>query len=55
MDHELDLRAPMPEDFVAMIAALRKAAKPKPPRKVPARARHDDKVANRGLRPTEQG
>jgi 23S rRNA pseudouridine1911/1915/1917 synthase len=50
---ELDLRAPLPADFVALIKALRKAATPKPPRKPPVRTRHDDPVAERGLRPKE--
>lgn len=47
---ELELRAPLPKDFLAMMNALKKAAKPII-KKVPAIDRRgEDKVANRGLR-----
>ena len=47
---ELDLRAPLPADFTAMIKTLKAAAKPV--KKVAAKVnrRNEDKVANRGLR-----
>ena len=47
---ELDLRAPLPADFTAMIKTLKAAAKPV--KKVAAKVnrRNEDKVATRGLR-----
>ncbi len=47
---ELELRAPLPKDFLAMIKALRKAATPVAAAKPKAKRRDEDKVANRGLR-----
>lgn len=51
---ELELRAPLPADFKAMIKVLKKAAAATPDRAAPpaypARRRDEDKVANRGLR-----
>ena len=47
----LDLRAPLPADFLAMIKALKAATKVRRVAKPPPRARDEDKVANRGLRP----
>lgn len=48
---ELDLRAPLPKDFQAMIKQLKKAAKPVEKAVAPAvNRRNEDKVANRGLR-----
>jgi len=47
---ELDLRAPLPDDFLEMIKTLKKAAKPIAPPKPAVRRRDDDKVANRGVR-----
>jgi 23S rRNA pseudouridine1911/1915/1917 synthase len=57
---ELDLRAPLPKDFVTMMATLRKAAGPggRRPVAVPKariRRQDEDKVENRGLRVQEQG
>jgi 23S rRNA pseudouridine1911/1915/1917 synthase len=50
---ELDLRAPLPADFQAMLKSLRRDAKPAPaPKaKAPVRPRMLDAVAQRGLRP----
>lgn len=48
---ELDLRAPLPPDFLAMIKTLKAATRIRPVAKPPRRARDEDKVANRGLRP----
>jgi 23S rRNA pseudouridine1911/1915/1917 synthase len=48
---ELDLRAPLPPDFLAMIKTLKTAARPRPVARIPRRPRDEDKVANRGLRP----
>jgi 23S rRNA pseudouridine1911/1915/1917 synthase len=48
---ELDLRAPLPKDFLAMIKTLKAAAKTRPVAKPVRRVRDEDKVANRGLRP----
>ncbi|MBI4622370.1 MAG: hypothetical protein HY736_03995, partial [Verrucomicrobia bacterium] len=46
---ELDLRAPLPEDFVAMMKSLRKVAKAKPVR-VSARPGREDGPGERGYR-----
>jgi 23S rRNA pseudouridine1911/1915/1917 synthase len=52
---ELELRAPLPKDFQAMIKTLRKAAgasqKAAEPPRARARRRDEDNVADRGLRP----
>ncbi|MSU50329.1 MAG: RluA family pseudouridine synthase [Opitutus sp.] len=48
---ELDLRAPLPKDFVAMIKTLKKAAKPIVKIVAVPNRRNEDKVAERGLRP----
>ncbi len=48
---QLDLRAPLPKDFIAMIKTLKTVAKPKPVAKPARRVRDEDTVANRGLRP----
>jgi 23S rRNA pseudouridine1911/1915/1917 synthase len=47
---ELDLRAPLPKDFLAMIKTLKKAAAASVPKQAAARPRDADKVADRGLR-----
>lgn len=47
---ELDLRAPLPQDFVAMMKVLKKAAQPKKTTVARVNRRDEDKVANRGLR-----
>jgi len=47
---ELDLRAPLPKDFVAMMKVLKKAAQPVKKAVVRVNRRDEDKVANRGLR-----
>jgi 23S rRNA pseudouridine1911/1915/1917 synthase len=47
----LDLRAPLPKDFLRMIKTLKVAAKAQQPAKPQRRVRDEDKVANRGLRP----
>ncbi len=47
---ELDLRAPLPKDFVAMMKVLKKAAKPVAQPVAKVNRRNEDKVANRGLR-----
>lgn len=47
---ELDLRAPLPQDFVAMMKVLKKAAQPVKKSVVRVNRRDEDKVANRGLR-----
>lgn len=47
---ELDLRAPLPKDFVAMMKVLKKAAQPVKKAIVQVNRRDEDKVANRGLR-----
>ncbi len=47
---ELDLRAPLPADFMAMITQLKKVAKPIAKAVPKAKRRDDDSVANRGLR-----
>ncbi len=47
----LDLRAPLPKDFLGMIKTLKAAAKAQQPAKPKRRVRDEDKVANRGLRP----
>ncbi len=47
---ELDLRAPLPADFTAMIKTLKTAAKPVKKPAVKVSRRGEDKVANRGLR-----
>ena len=47
---ELDLRAPLPADFVSMIKVLKKAAKPVEKKTAPVNRRNEDKVADRGLR-----
>ena len=47
---ELDLRAPLPKDFVAMMKVLKKAAKPVEKTTAKVNRRDEDKVANRGLR-----
>ncbi|MBL9186894.1 MAG: RluA family pseudouridine synthase [Opitutaceae bacterium] len=47
---ELDLRAPLPADFQAMIKQLKKLAKPAVKAAVKPKRRDDDAVANRGLR-----
>ncbi len=47
---ELDLRAPLPADFTAMIKTLKAAAKPAKKRAAKVNRRGEDKVANRGLR-----
>lgn len=49
---ELDLRAPLPKDFLAMITTLKAAAKPvAAARPAPKKRRDEDKVSERGLRP----
>ncbi len=47
---ELDLRAPLPKDFVAMMKTLKKAASPAAARVAKPNRASEDKVANRGLR-----
>ena len=47
---ELDLRAPLPKDFVAMMKVLKKAAQPVKKTVARVNRRDEDKVANRGLR-----
>jgi 23S rRNA pseudouridine1911/1915/1917 synthase len=47
---ELELRAPLPDDFTAMIKSLKKAAKPVEKKTPVPNRRDEDKVANRGLR-----
>lgn len=47
---ELDLRAPLPLDFLQMIKTLKKAAKPLVKAAVRFNRRDEDKVADRGLR-----
>ena len=47
---ELDLRAPLPLDFLQMIKTLKKAAKPLVKAAVRLNRRDEDKVADRGLR-----
>ncbi len=47
---ELDLRAPLPKDFVAMMKVLKKAARPVKKTVARVNRRDEDKVANRGLR-----
>jgi 23S rRNA pseudouridine1911/1915/1917 synthase len=47
---ELDLRAPLPKDFLAMIRTLKKAAAASVPKAAAVRPRDADKVADRGLR-----
>jgi 23S rRNA pseudouridine1911/1915/1917 synthase len=47
---EIDLRAPLPKDFTAMIKVLKKAAVAQQPPKPTVRVRDLDKVADRGLR-----
>ncbi len=47
---ELELRAPLPKDFLAMIKTLKKAAKPPAAAAKAVVRRSEDKVAARGLR-----
>ena len=47
---ELELRAPLPKDFLAMIKTLKKAAKPAVVAVKAVNRRNEDKVADRGLR-----
>jgi 23S rRNA pseudouridine1911/1915/1917 synthase len=47
---ELDLRAPLPPDFLAMIKTLKAAAKPAKKAVAKPKRRGEDAVANRGLR-----
>lgn len=47
---ELDLRAPLPLDFLQMIKTLKQAAKPLVKAAVRRNRREEDKVADRGLR-----
>lgn len=47
---ELDLRAPLPKDFLAMIKTLKKAVVASAPAAPVVRPRDADKVADRGLR-----
>jgi 23S rRNA pseudouridine1911/1915/1917 synthase len=50
---EMELRAPLPADFNAVIKALRKAAAPKPVKAPAPRKRVEDRVSERGIRPAD--